>query len=103
MTGSEKTIEELGIARHTPSQDVDEWKHYKSLSSPPAANPHRGLWASSIYRGIVPAKNIAKRDFAINGAVVSSIAVDKYLDIFLINTSHPMMDSLLRITDMDSR
>jgi hypothetical protein len=28
------------------------------------------VWSSSIYRGIVPAKNIHRRDFAINGAVV---------------------------------
>ncbi|EEB94148.1 hypothetical protein MPER_07087, partial [Moniliophthora perniciosa FA553] len=29
-------------------------------------------WASSIFRGIVPAKNILKSDFAINGAVFTT-------------------------------
>lgn len=73
MTASEKTTEELGIGRHPPSTDVDEWRHYKTLASPPATHPQRDQWASSIYRGLVPARNITKRDFAINGAVVSNI------------------------------
>lgn len=80
MSASEKTIEELGIGRHPPSKkDVDEWRHYKTLASPPAAHPEGNQWASSIYRGLVPVKNITKRDFAINGAVVSNIVVNKHL------------------------
>ncbi|KAK0211195.1 FAD/NAD-P-binding domain-containing protein [Desarmillaria ectypa] len=59
---------ELGIQRHAPDQHVkDEWD-YASLSNPPSAHPENEQWASSIYRGIVPAKNILRRDFAINGA-----------------------------------
>ncbi|KAF9228314.1 FAD/NAD(P)-binding domain-containing protein [Gyrodon lividus] len=71
---TEKTIEELGIGRHPPTKDVDEnaWKHYTTLSSPPPAHPQKDQWASSIYRGLVPAKNINKRDFAINGAVFTT-------------------------------
>ena len=91
MTASEKTTEELGIGRLPPSQDVDEWKDYKTLASPPAAHPQRDQWSSSIYRGLVPAKNITKGDFAINGAFVSRIRVNKDLDVFLIdNTVHVM-------------
>lgn len=84
MTNSEKTIEELGIGRHPPSQSADEWGHYKTLYSPPVILPQSAAWASSIYRGLVPAKNITKRDFAINGAVVSNTTADKYLDVVLI-------------------
>ena len=29
--------------------------------------------ASSVYRGMVPAKNLLNRDFAINGAIVRSM------------------------------
>ncbi|KAI9571710.1 FAD/NAD-P-binding domain-containing protein [Boletus coccyginus] len=69
---TEKTIEELGIGRHSPSQSADEWGHYKTLTSPPVIHPQSAAWASSIYRGLVPAKNIMKRDFAINGAVFTT-------------------------------
>ncbi|KAF9240381.1 FAD/NAD(P)-binding domain-containing protein [Melanogaster broomeanus] len=70
---TEKTIEELGIGRHPPTQArCDAWKHYRTLSSPPPAHPQSDQWASSIYRGIVPAKNINARDFAINGAVFTT-------------------------------
>jgi dimethylaniline monooxygenase (N-oxide forming) len=89
LPASEKTIEELGIGGYPPSQDVDEWTHYKTLASPPAAHPQRDEWTSSIYRGLVPAKNITKRDFAINGALVSCITINKYFNVFFIhNTIH---------------
>lgn len=64
----DRTKIELGIQRHAPDQHVkDEWD-YASLANPPSAHPENEQWASSIYRGIVPAKNILRRDFAINGA-----------------------------------
>ena len=48
---------------------MDTW-NYASLACPPPSHPDNEQWASSIYRGLVPAKNIGRRDFAINGAVV---------------------------------
>ena len=71
LTFSAKTAEELGLGRHPPLTDDKEhvWA-YTSLRDPPSSHPLSGQWASSIYRGIVPAKNIGRRDFAINGAVV---------------------------------
>lgn len=84
MTALGETIEGLGMGGKPPSQDVDEWRHYKTLASPPSAHPQSVPWASSIYRGLVPAKNILKRDFAINGAVVSNNFVNNYLYFFLI-------------------
>ena len=64
--------EEIGIAKHAPKTRVKtEWNHYKSLKDSPPESPEHGKWVTSIYRGIVPAKNIEKRDFAIAGAVVS--------------------------------
>ncbi|EIW77405.1 FAD/NAD(P)-binding domain-containing protein [Coniophora puteana RWD-64-598 SS2] len=68
----DETAESLGINRHAPSgPDMDEW-HYMSLNSPPPPCPQQENWASSIYRGIVPAKNLQNRDFAINGAVFTT-------------------------------
>ncbi|PBK93154.1 FAD/NAD(P)-binding domain-containing protein [Armillaria gallica] len=64
----DRTQVELGIQRHAPDQHVeDEWD-YASLANSPSAHPENEQWASSIYRGIVPAKNVLRRDFAINGA-----------------------------------
>ena len=48
----------------------DAWDSFLTLKDAPAAHPDGEQWASSIYRGIVPAKNIERRDFAINGSVV---------------------------------
>ncbi|KAJ7245010.1 hypothetical protein B0H12DRAFT_794238 [Mycena haematopus] len=70
----EHTIERLGINRHPPSSvfESSTWKNYLSLANPPSRRPESEQWASSIYNGIVPAKNIARRDFAINGAVFTT-------------------------------
>ncbi|KAK0211814.1 FAD/NAD-P-binding domain-containing protein [Armillaria fumosa] len=68
----EHTRIELGIQRHAPDPHVKgEWD-YASLANPPYAHPESEQWASSIYRGIVPAKNILRRDFAINGAAFTT-------------------------------
>ncbi|KAJ7476126.1 FAD/NAD-P-binding domain-containing protein [Mycena latifolia] len=69
----EETAAELGLHRHHPihRETVDEWKNYTTLENPPAPHPDSESWSSSVYKGIVPSKNISRRDFAINGAVVS--------------------------------
>ncbi|KII96145.1 hypothetical protein PLICRDRAFT_35076 [Plicaturopsis crispa FD-325 SS-3] len=64
------TAQELGLSRHPPTTS-ETWK-YTSLQDPPPAHPHSEQWAASIYRGIVPSKNLARRDFAINGAVFTT-------------------------------
>ncbi|KAF7346579.1 FAD /NAD-P-binding domain-containingprotein [Mycena sanguinolenta] len=71
----EDTAERLGINRHPPGllSSLD-WENYLSLANPPSSRPESDQWASSIYNGIVPAKNIAHRDFAINGAVFTTNA-----------------------------
>lgn len=70
----DETAQELGIFRHTlpPSALAhDEWASYQTLRNPPSQDSAKpSLVSSSIYRGIVPAKNINRRDFAINGAIV---------------------------------
>jgi hypothetical protein len=48
---------------------------YTTLANPPPAHPENENWSSSIYKGIVPAKNILREDFAINGAVVMDLLV----------------------------
>ncbi|KAI0686660.1 FAD/NAD-P-binding domain-containing protein [Cerioporus squamosus] len=47
-----------------------EWK-YNTLANPPPLHPDAKRWSSTMYRGIVPYKHIDRRDFAVNGAVVS--------------------------------
>jgi len=69
---AEETREEIGFAKHTPTRPIkDEWG-YKSLYDvhKPKPHPENENWATSIYRGIVPAKNLFHRDFAIAGALV---------------------------------
>lgn len=66
----EQTASDLGIRRSPPSSESLKHKwDYTSLANPPEAHPDSEQWALSIYRGIVPCKNIIQRDFAINGAI----------------------------------
>lgn len=62
--------DEIGINKHAPSTTVKDIWDYPSLNGAPAAHPENEKWVSSIYRGLVPAKNILRRDFAIAGALV---------------------------------
>ncbi|KAF7346580.1 FAD /NAD-P-binding domain-containingprotein [Mycena sanguinolenta] len=69
----EGTAERLGINRHPPSAPSSfNWENYLSLANPPPSRPESDQWASSMYNGIVPAKNITRRDFAVNGAVFTT-------------------------------
>ncbi|KAJ7644895.1 FAD/NAD-P-binding domain-containing protein [Roridomyces roridus] len=71
----EKTANELGLYRHMPAHEWEEdWKDYKTLANPPPMHPENTNcnWSSSIYKGIIPARNLSRRDFAINGAVLST-------------------------------
>ncbi|KAF8715645.1 hypothetical protein AX14_012525 [Amanita brunnescens Koide BX004] len=69
-----ETAEELGInGQHVPrTQAMDAWDSFMTLRDAPAAHLDSEQWASPIHRGIVPAKNIERHDFAINGAVWSA-------------------------------
>ncbi|KAF9034318.1 hypothetical protein BJ165DRAFT_1512908 [Panaeolus papilionaceus] len=60
---------ELGIGRHEPLTKVNPKWNYKSFKDPPKTDPEHDKWVTSIYRGVVPAKNILHRDFAIAGAL----------------------------------
>ncbi|KAI9460710.1 FAD/NAD-P-binding domain-containing protein [Russula earlei] len=64
------TREQIGLGRHPPDSQRYRWD-YASLAHPPVL-PGGEQWVASIYRGLVPAKNILNRDFAINGAVFSA-------------------------------
>lgn len=64
-----KMAQEIGINRHVPQTEVKTKWDYKTLANPPACNSENE-WVTSIYRGLIPAKNIEKRDFAIAGAMV---------------------------------
>lgn len=73
---SEATKEELGLGNHAPlttaTSESYKW-NYTTLNNPPPTNPDNQQWASSLYRGLVPAKNILHRDFAVNGALVGVV------------------------------
>lgn len=53
----------------------NEWNYasFKTIEPPVKVSPvmHVMTRSSQVYRGMVPAKNILSRDFAINGAIVS--------------------------------
>jgi dimethylaniline monooxygenase (N-oxide forming) len=62
------SVEQLGLGRHRPFKTKYRWD-YASLANSPDM-PEEAPWSASIYRGLVPAKNIFNRDFAVNGAMV---------------------------------
>lgn len=70
MNFKEATVAELGIGRHPPGTKIADTWEYTSMAHPPPSKPEAEQWASSIYRGLVPARNIEKQDLAINGATV---------------------------------
>ncbi|KAI0034738.1 FAD/NAD-P-binding domain-containing protein [Vararia minispora EC-137] len=67
--------EELGLNRRLQVEDDAEfdhlWNEYTSLANPPRAAREAHMVAS-IYRGLVPAANLGRRDFAINGAIFTT-------------------------------
>ena len=75
----EDMAEELGIAKHTPTCHFEHEWEYASLANAPPQPPEQNKWATSIHRGLVPAKNIDRRDFAIAGALVSTVSSVKAL------------------------
>ena len=79
--------EEIGIEKHAPKTIVKPKWNYESLKHAPPEAPGHGKWVLSIYRGLVPAKNIEKRDFAIAGAFVSSLPFDFKSSLLIIDRS----------------
>ncbi|KIK66415.1 hypothetical protein GYMLUDRAFT_38202 [Collybiopsis luxurians FD-317 M1] len=72
-----QTINQIGLGKYPPQYvplDAydEEWNGYTSLRNPPPAPATNQQWMSCIYRGIVPARSIFKRDLVINGAVFST-------------------------------
>ncbi|KAF8148269.1 hypothetical protein B0H34DRAFT_737616 [Crassisporium funariophilum] len=65
--------EELGITRHAPQTVTKaKWDYVSLTQHRPTASRENDKWVTSIYRGLVPAKNIEKRDFAIAGALFTT-------------------------------
>jgi dimethylaniline monooxygenase (N-oxide forming) len=63
-------VNEIGISKHPPSSKASNIWDYPSLFGAPEAHPQNEQSVTSIYRGIVQAKNILRRDFAVAGALV---------------------------------
>ena len=75
----DETYQDLGLDLHPPPPEDAEYRkefQYASLANPDTLTlASRALhpeddYAATVYRGMVPAKNILERDFAINGAIV---------------------------------
>lgn len=66
----EETRKELGLDPQ-PVPHSNEFDKYVSLAHPPQHHQDREAKHCLIYRGLIPAKAILNRDFAINGAAVS--------------------------------
>jgi hypothetical protein len=65
--------DELGMTRGLEDRDEAEFAHmwqYESLKNPPPRRAGANM-VTTIYRGLVPAATISRRDIAINGAIVS--------------------------------
>ncbi|KIM34709.1 hypothetical protein M413DRAFT_20887 [Hebeloma cylindrosporum] len=69
---TQKFAEDIGINRHEPTTKLSTAWNYTTLKDPPALKPENKLWVTSIYRGLIPAKNIERRDFAIAGALCTA-------------------------------
>ncbi|GJJ09057.1 hypothetical protein Clacol_003279 [Clathrus columnatus] len=69
----EETASSLGITRTPPSTESMKYKwKYTTLANPPPAHCQCEQWSLSIYRGIVPCKNINQKDFAVNGSIFTT-------------------------------
>ncbi|KAH9837791.1 uncharacterized protein C8Q71DRAFT_705858 [Rhodofomes roseus] len=69
-------LQELGLGCHAPPPATQyyRWDYTTLAESCPEPHPANKLVTSSIYRGLVPAKNILSRNFAINGAITTTNA-----------------------------
>ncbi|KAI0371491.1 FAD/NAD(P)-binding domain-containing protein [Pilatotrama ljubarskyi] len=68
---SSSTTDELGLhPREAETNTASQW-NYTTLVNGPPLHPDARRWSSSVYRGLVPAANITRRDFAVNGACIS--------------------------------
>ncbi|KAI0724678.1 FAD/NAD-P-binding domain-containing protein [Fomitopsis betulina] len=72
----EATIEELGLGCRAPhpASNYYRWDYPTLDYYTPPPNPANKAATASIYRGIVPAKNILRRNLAINGAIFTANA-----------------------------
>lgn len=69
----EATVDEVGFGKHTPTLPIkDYWDYTSTKNGLPEAHPGINDWTTTIYRGIVPAKNLLHRDFALVGSLVRS-------------------------------
>ncbi|KAH9854922.1 hypothetical protein C2E23DRAFT_43565 [Lenzites betulinus] len=68
----EETMEALALGPQPASPNSSYHWDYTTLSDPPPTHPDTQRWSSEIYRGLVPARNITRRDLAMNGTCLST-------------------------------
>ena len=96
-TSTDETIEYLGLGQRPPDYEPrtkDHWD-YTSFSDTPV-DLENVPWAASVYRGLVPAKNILNRDFAINGATVLCFRLSAHTLSSPVNSLRPTTRIFLR-------
>ncbi|KAH9922210.1 FAD/NAD-P-binding domain-containing protein [Fomitopsis serialis] len=73
LPASDATISVLRLGRSTASLASHEghWK-YATLARSPSSTSSHDQRGPSLYRGIVPAKNITRRNLAVNGAIFTT-------------------------------
>ncbi|KAI0638622.1 FAD/NAD-P-binding domain-containing protein [Trametes polyzona] len=71
-TASAETMEALGLNPHPANPSTSHRWDYTTLANSPPLHPATRRWSLSLVRGLVPARNIARRDFAVNGDCVST-------------------------------
>ncbi|KAJ2918725.1 hypothetical protein MD484_g1698, partial [Candolleomyces efflorescens] len=73
----EKDALDIGLIHAINPEALERYSwNYKSLSNPPKPGPSKSnsggdVLASGLYKGLVPAKRINMKDFAVNGAIYS--------------------------------
>jgi hypothetical protein len=87
----EKVAKEIGMDRHPPTTELKTSWNYTTLKDPPPLKPENKDWVTSIYRGIIPAKNIERRDFAIAGAIVRDVLLPLFFIPILFHSSNSSM------------
>ena len=67
----EETVDEVGFGKQAPTLPIkDYWRYASTKKGLPEVHPGINDWTTTIYRGIVPARNLLHRDFALVGSLV---------------------------------
>jgi len=86
---SEETQVEVGLVHQVDPRELDQFEgnwDYLTLQDPPTTPQAESapFEATGLYRGIVPAKTIERRDIALNGAIVGPFCISFPIEVTLV-------------------